>query len=66
MGYLHSKKIRKGLTMLTDEKVMKLIHEYNDGGIRSVFGLTTNERMMLIRYFAKTNPKCPCDQPHNA
>lgn len=50
--------------MLTDEKVMKLVHEYNDGGIRSVFGLTTNERMMLIRYFAKTNPKCPCDLPH--
>ena len=52
--------------MLTDEKVMKLIHEYNDGGIRSVFGLTNFERKMLVRYFAKHDPKCPCDKPHKS
>lgn len=52
--------------MLTDEKLDILIHEYNDGGIRSVFGLTNFERKMLVRYFAKHDPKCPCDKPHKS
>jgi hypothetical protein len=52
--------------MLTEKRLDILIHEYNDGGIRSVFGLTNFERRVLIRHFAKTNPKCPCDKPHRA
>lgn len=50
--------------MITDEKIKKLVHEYNNGGIRSVYGLTNFERKVLIRYFAKNNPQCPCDLPH--
>jgi hypothetical protein len=56
---------KKGAKMLTQNKLDKMIHEYNNGGIKSVFGLTNYERKVLIRYFAKNDPKCPCDKAHN-
>ena len=50
--------------MITQKKLDLLIHEFNDGGIRSVGGLTNFDRMVLMRHFAKYAPKCPCDKPH--
>ena len=38
----------------------RLIHEYNNGGIQSTYGLNAYQRKVLIGYLFRNNPKCYC------
>jgi hypothetical protein len=48
--------------MLTKEKYNLLVHELNNGGVKSVGGLSYHERNLLIRHFIKESPKCNCEK----
>lgn len=47
--------------MLTKEKYNILVHELNNGGVKSVGGLTFHERNVLLKHFIKDTPKCSCE-----
>ena len=38
----------------------RIIHEYNNGGIKSSYGLSNYQRSVLIKYLFSQNPKCFC------
>jgi hypothetical protein len=46
--------------MLNKEKYLELVHELNNGGVKSVGGLTYQERNFLVKHFIKDTPKCKC------
>ena len=48
--------------MLTKEKYNLLVHELNNGGVKSVGGLTLYERNVLLKHFIKDEPKCSCSK----
>lgn len=50
--------------MLTQKMYDEMLHDFaNDGVQKNYPNLTLQERVMLIKHFAK-GPKCPCDKPH--
>ena len=38
----------------------RIIHEYNNGGCKSSYGLSVYQRKILIKYLFSQNPKCYC------
>ena len=39
----------------------RMIHDFNNGGLKSTYGLNTRQRMLAIKIFLGGNaPKCYC------
>ena len=38
----------------------RIIHDYNNGGTKSTYGLNTYQRKVLINYLIRNNPACYC------
>ena len=39
----------------------RMVHDFNNGGLKSTYGLTTRQRMLAIKIFLGGNaPKCYC------
>jgi len=38
----------------------RIIHDYNNGGCKSTYGLNGYQRKVLIGYLFRNNPKCYC------
>ena len=38
----------------------RIIHDYNNGGCQSTYGLNAYQRNILIKYLFSQNPKCEC------
>jgi len=38
----------------------RIIHEYNNGGVKSAYGLSNYKRAVIIKYLFSENPKCYC------
>jgi len=38
----------------------RIIHDYNNGGCKSTYGLSVYQRSILIKYLFSQNPKCYC------
>lgn len=38
----------------------KIIHEWNNGGTTSTYGLNAGQRKALVRILILENPKCNC------
>jgi hypothetical protein len=39
----------------------QIIHDFNNGGCKSTYGLNTRQRMILIKVLLSANPpKCEC------
>jgi hypothetical protein len=38
----------------------RILHEWNNGGCKSTYGLSVSKRSALIRILILENPKCNC------
>ena len=38
----------------------RIIHEYNNGGVKSAYGLSNLYRAIIIKWLFAVNPKCYC------
>ncbi len=39
----------------------RMVHDFNNGGLKSTYGLNTRQRMLAIKIFLGGNaPKCEC------
>ena len=38
----------------------RIIHDYNNGGVKSTYGLSVYQRKVTIKYLFSQNPKCFC------
>jgi hypothetical protein len=38
----------------------KIIHDFNNGGVTSTYGLNFAQRKALIKILLRENPKCSC------
>lgn len=38
----------------------RIIHDYNNGGCKSAYGLSVRQRSVLIKYLFSQSPKCYC------
>jgi hypothetical protein len=38
----------------------RILHDWNNGGAKSTYGLTTRQRKVLLLILINENPKCYC------
>lgn len=45
---------------ISGELENRIIHDFNNGGCKTTYGLNTKQRMVLINILFSEKPKCEC------